>query len=162
MTQIDWDAVQIGDVLRLGGVAYEVTAENRVRDTVTVRKPDGDLFTNRRPTGEVERIFSAAQQMDVAESVVVTRLGGVVSGRQRPDGSWSMPESYPDPGSLLAHLLVGHGISEWSQVGNLDSLRDVTRFHAARHDPGFKQDDGYLAHVHDPLFLGSTDVRQPS
>jgi hypothetical protein len=167
MTKVHWATVQIGDILRLGGFAYEVMAEDRVANTVTVRKPDGSLFTNARPDALVERIFSAEEAMSNAESVIVTRLGGVVSGRQRADGSWTMPESYPEPGSLLAHLMIGHGITEWSEIdpddGGTESLRAVTKYHARKHDPGAKQGEGYLPHVHDPLFLGSTEhVRQSS
>jgi hypothetical protein len=152
---IAWEDVQIGDVIVLKGVSYKVTAESRVLDTVTVQPASGGkLFTNQRPNGMVTRLSSQFQQ-DVAEGVLVTRLGAEVTGRQRPDGLWTTPEDFPEPASMLAHLLVFHGAAGWEAVPT-ESIVELRKAHALGHKPDAKRAGSeYIPHVHDPLFMGS-------
>jgi hypothetical protein len=146
MPEIPWSEVGPGDVLALKGGA-EWSVLRVLGSEITVANAAGDEFTKARPSGTVTRLFTPQQAMDIAEATLGIHLGATLFARQRPDGSWTVPLDYPEPGSLLAHLRVFHAVTTWEGI-DTNSLTAVTRQHVARH--GLAALEGWTPHVHDP------------
>jgi hypothetical protein len=146
---VDWKEIHVGDVVELREKRWNVTREDGTQ--LTVERDGSRPYTSTRPVGKVVRVLTANAAMDVAESIVVTRLGGRTESRRTGTGAWTCPLDYPEPGSLLAHLMVFHGeIPEPTP----DSLRELEKIHGLRHDP-VNRTEAYEPHVHDPNFLRS-------
>lgn len=143
----DWSEVKPGWVLRLRGDVDWTVKEVYHSGAITV-ETDGEAPYTGTPTGPV-RIVSEGPEM--AEALLAVHLGAEAVARKDGQGRWTTPVSYPDPGSLMAHMHIFHGGTPWE-----DSLRELEAAHAKLHAPEAKQSASYVPHVHTPDFLKVT------
>lgn len=121
----------------------------------TISSPGKGEWTGERtgPVKVVSRPEPPAPQQDpnvemaVAQGLIATKFGGIEVGKQgaNKNAPWKTPVSFPDPGSLLAHLRIFHGTTSDEQ-----SLAGLEKDHADLHAPEHKTADFYEPHVHDP------------
>jgi hypothetical protein len=142
----DWADVQEGDlVVGKDGYTWTVTAKDGPQ--VTLEREGREPFTG-RPTGPVQFIDSGKAEMERAVAIGQVVLGGEVVARHSGsrENPWLVPVTFPDAGSMLAHIYLLHGkvISDEGMT-----LRALIKEHDDLHR---EKGVGYQHHHHDPDF----------
>lgn len=147
MSKRPWSSVEVGDLLSIttGGKARIWAVMDISGSTVTIERDDGKTHTG-KPTGEVEVVSSAAEAREMAVATTQVVLGGQVVAIGDLKG-YLVPATFPDPGSLLAHAYLMHGVSL-----SEGSILELTRKHEWLHRPENKRAGEYVEHRHDPEF----------
>jgi hypothetical protein len=118
----------------------------------TISSPGQKTWTGKR-SGLVRVVSQPAPQNDpnvdlaVAQGLVATKFGGIEIYKQGKDKTKPKrtPVSFPEPGSLLAHLRIFH-----NALSDEPSLAGLEKVHAELHGPEHKTADLYEPHTHDP------------
>jgi hypothetical protein len=142
-----WSTIEVGDILSItvGGKARVWTVMEIEGSSVTIERDDGKRHTG-TPTGEVEVISSGAEAREMAIAVMQVRLGGEIVAIEDA-GVYIVPATYPDPGSLLSHAFLMHGVS-LAETG----IAELIRKHEWLHRPENKRAGDFQEHRHDPEF----------
>lgn len=147
----DWSTIVIGDLVELkDGRIWQCI--DRHGEVVKVEREDGKIYEG-TPTGQVKVIDTAQRAMDRAVALVTIQMDGEHIATKDAEGRWLVPATYPDPGTLLSHIYLLHGVVVQPQRGLPDDmgLRAILRKHDRLHRPEFKG-PGYVNHYHDPDF----------
>lgn len=146
MSMINWSYLQPGDLVLGGdGFTWKLERIGKAKDgkyPVTLTR-DGRKPFSTHVSGQVQAVWTAAQEMERAEALVQVQLGGETVARKGPNGVYLAPSAFTDPGSLLAHAYIFHG-ETGDGTASLDALRKW-------HDDLHKKADG-TPHHHDPDF----------
>lgn len=138
-----WSEVVPGDVVRgaRDGKAWEVL--RREGPDVTIQ--NGEKKFTFAPSGEVELIASRDEMLAAAQAAVKVVLpGSITIGTVDPDTKvWTVPKTYPEVGSLQAHLFVLHG----ARSTETDILAML-----AEHRTWHERNKVQHAHIHDENF----------
>lgn len=157
MTMRPWAAVEVGDVL-------SITTKGKARvwividiqgSTVEIERDDGYRHKG-QPTGEVDVISSGAEAREMAIAVVQVRLQGEVVAIE-DSGVYIVPATFPDPGSLLTHAFLMHGVS-LAESG----IAELIRKHEWLHRPENKVAGDFVEHRHDPEFYRNRAWQPPA
>jgi len=144
---VDWNDIRVGDVVRGGdGKDWEVAARSGLR---FVLERSGRRPFSKEMTGSVARVSSSDDEVASAIDTFADVLGGEVLHVQEDDEAPACPVDYGQPGALLAHLYIFHGIRV-RDVSEDATLTDLAALHKASHD---NKGEGFLKHHHRPDYL---------
>jgi hypothetical protein len=144
---MNWSQLAVGDlVFGKDQRTWKITKFTKVSDIlcqVTLERDRREPFTI-TTSGDVEVVWTAAQDAERAEALLQVTLGAQPVGRSGPDGVHLTPAAFREPGSLLAHAYIFHGVTG----DGMASLEALTLWHDELHaNPA-----GMTAHHHDPDF----------
>lgn len=147
MSMMDWSALSAGDLV-LGKDSHTwkitkiATADPAGKIPVTLERDGRRPFTT-RVSGQVQAVWTQAQDLERAQALLQVQLGAETVGRKGPNGVFLAPAAFAHPGSLLAHAYLFHG-ETGDGTASLEALR---RWHDELH----LKADG-TPHHHDPDF----------
>jgi len=146
LAEKEWAHVQIDDVVFSAVDGQEWVVHSRVGSRVSIRRVSDGKRHAGEFTGMVE-VREALDDMKDAVEQVGRNLGAVAL----------CPAEYDEPGPLLAHLYVFHGM-RFNAEEVWESIRATNILHAGLHDQPAEPDESApgggvtLAHHHDPAY----------
>ena len=147
MTETPWEDVQVSDVVRgRDGSDWEVTGRSGM---TFVLEREGRNPIVKTMTGNVVLTSRGIDQMNEARAVVGNALGGVALAVEIEGEPPACPVDYDEPGPLLSHLYVLHGV-RFDGTAPESTLSELAEMHKVAHDT---KGHGYAHHHHTPLYL---------
>lgn len=157
----DWTTIAIGDLVELKDRRVWQCID-RHGDVVKVERDDGKVYEG-TPTGRVKVVDTAQRSLERAVALTQVHLGGEHIATRDAEGRYLVPATFPDPGSLMSHIYVMHGVVVQAPRGlhEEQGLRETLKKHEWLHRPENKGKE-YVNHYHDPEFYKERGVDLPA
>lgn len=151
---VDWDEVQVGDIVKGkdGGPWTVMSRDTTARPAKVMIENQANKSWTLQPTGTVEVLSSAREEMEFAKATTQIRLGGALVSDTDEHGRHLAPVTFAHPGSLIAHIYLLHGRIITNPPEDQD-IRDLIATHDKLHLPENRTvASGWVDHVHEPDF----------